>query len=167
MASRHWLYFGGFVVSAGLLAGVGLLAVLDALSVLAGGAASGEGFLLLAMLGAATEWVAAAAVLGLFAAAFLAASVVSVLRSASVPRSDRLATVVERLERRYPLLREFDASERVKPTAEDRRERLRERYVAGEISEREFERETERLLDDGPDGGSGSTEYTTVEDRSE
>ncbi|WP_135820504.1 SHOCT domain-containing protein [Halostella litorea] len=163
MVSRHWLYFGGFVVSGILLVGVGLLGAIDALSVLSGGAYYGEEFVLLAMLAAAAEWVAAGVVLGLFAAVFLAATVVSVLRNASVPRSDRLVAVVEWLEREYPVLRRIDASDRVAPTAEDRRQRLRERYVEGELSEREFERELERVLDEGSDGGSRSGSDTTVE----
>ena len=148
MPSRHWLYFAGFVASAVLLVGVALLALLDALSVLSGGPPGGEGVVWLAMLGAAAEWVVAGLVLALLAVTFLLATLVSVLRSTSIPRSDGLAAVVERLERSYPLLRRFDASERVAPTTEDRRERLEERYVAGEISEAEFEREVERLLDD-------------------
>lgn len=149
MASRHWLYFGGFVLSGLLLVGVSLLALLDALAVLSGGAASGQGPLLLAMLGAAAEWVVAGIALVLCALLFLVATVVSVLRSATIHRSDWLARVVERLERRYPMLERFDASERVGPTTKDRRRQLRERYVAGEISDEEFEREMERVLDDG------------------
>lgn len=148
MASRHWLYFGGFVLSGLLLVGVGLLALLDALTVLSGGAAYGEGPLLLAMLGAAAEWVVAGIVLALLALLFLVATVVSVLRSTTLHRSDRLATAVERLERRYPILEQVDASDRVGPTTEDRRRQLKEQYVAGEISDEEFEREMERLLDD-------------------
>ena len=148
MASRHWLYFGGFVVTGILLLGVGLLGLLDALSVLSGGASYGEEFLLLAMLGAAAEWVVLGVVLGLLAVAFLTATVVSVLRTKSLPRSDRLVAIVERLEREYPLLRQFDVSERVEPTTEDRKQRLKEQYVAGDISEAEFEREMQRLLDD-------------------
>ncbi|UHQ95372.1 SHOCT domain-containing protein [Haloterrigena alkaliphila] len=148
MASRHWWYFGGFVVTGILLVGVGLLGVLDALSVLSGGVYYGEEFVLLAMLGAAAEWIVAGIALGVLAVVFLLATVVSVLRTKSLPRSDRLASIVERLEREYPILRQFDASEKVEPTAEDRKQRLKEQYVAGDISEAEFEREMQRLLDD-------------------
>lgn len=148
MASRHWLYFGGFLLSGLLLVGVSLLALLDALAVLSGGAASGEAPLLLAMLGAAAEWVVAGVVLALLALLFLVATLVSVLRSTSLHRSDKLVSVVEWLERRYPILEQLDASERVSPTTEDRRRQLKEQYVAGDISDEEFEREMERLLDD-------------------
>lgn len=148
MVSRHWLYFGGSVIAAVLLVAAGLLGLLDALSVLSGGTAYGEEFVLLAMLGEAAEWLVIALVLGLLAAALLVASVVSILRSASLPRSDRLVALVERLEREYPILRTFDVSEKVEPTREDRKREIRDRYVAGELSEAEFEREMERVLDD-------------------
>lgn len=148
MVSRHWLYFGGFVTTGVLLVGAGLMGLLDALSVLSGGAYYSEEFVLLAMLGEAAEWIVVGLVLGLFAALFLVATVVSVLRNASVPRSDRLVSLVEALERQYPILRQFDASARVEPTAEDRRQQIKERYVSGEISEAEFEREMARILDD-------------------
>ncbi|WP_339106416.1 SHOCT domain-containing protein [Haloterrigena salinisoli] len=164
MVSRHWLYFGGFVVTGVLLVGVGLVGLLDALSVLSGGATYGEEFLLLAMLGAAAEWVVVGIVLGLLAVAFLTATVVSVLRAKSLPRSDRLASLVERLEREYPILRQFDVSERVEPTTEDRRQQLKEQYVAGEISEAEFEREMQRLLDDdSTEAQSRSNTHTNIE----
>ncbi|ELY57357.1 SHOCT domain-containing protein [Natronococcus jeotgali] len=147
MVSRRWLYFGGFLIAGLLLIGTALLGLADAMSVLSDGTYYGEEFVVLAMLGEAVEWVLLGLVLGLVAVGFLAATVVSILRSASVPRDDRLAAVVERLERRYPLLARFDASNRVEPTAEDRRRKLKERYVAGELSDDEFERELERLAD--------------------
>ena len=148
MASRHWWYFGGFVVAVVLLVGAALLGVLEALSALSGGAYYGERSALLTMLGAAAEWVVAVLALGLVAAAFLVATVVSLLRNQSLPRSDRLAAVVERLEREYPLLRRFDVKAKVEPTDDERQRRLKERYVAGEISDAEFEREMGRLMDD-------------------
>lgn len=164
MTARHRLYFLGFVVSGILSVGAGLMGALEALSALSGGVPAAEELLLLAMLGAAAEWVVIALVLGLFAVLFLAATVVSVLRNASLPRDDRLASVVERLERRYPILRQFDAAERVKPTTEDRRRELKQRYVNGEISEAAFEREMERLMDgDSSDGRSRSDDRTTVD----
>jgi uncharacterized membrane protein len=169
MVSRHWLYFGGFVVSGMLLIAVALMGSLEALSVLSGGVYYGEEFVLLAMLGAAAEWVVAAVVLMLFALLFLAATVVSVLRNASLPRSDRLAALVERLEEEYPILRQFDVSATVEPTTEDRKRDLKERYVAGEIGDEEFEREMERLMDGDPSerrSRSGGRSSVELEDRS-
>lgn len=92
---------------------------------------------------------------------------VSVLRTASVPRDDRLVAVVERLEPHYPILRRFDASERVEPRTEDRKRELRERDVAGELGDDEFERELDRLLDDSADERGSSSDGTRTLDRSE
>lgn len=147
MVSRHWLYFGGFVITGVLLIGAGLMGILEGLSALSGGVPASEEFILL-MLGAAAEWVVAVIVLGLIAVVFLVATGISLLRNASIPRDDRLVSVVEWLERRYPLLRRFDASEKVEPTTDDRRQELKEQYVAGEMSEAEFERQLAQLMDD-------------------
>lgn len=148
MPSRHWWYFGGFVLTVIALVGVALLGLVDAVSVLSGGIYYNEEFVLLAMLGEAAEWVAVGIVVALLAALFLLATVVSVLRNTSIHRDDRLASLVERLEREYPVLRKFDAKEKVEPTTEDRKDQLTQQYVDGEISEAEFEREMEQLLDD-------------------
>lgn len=170
MVSRHWLYFGGFVITGVLLVGAGLAGILDALSVLSGDVYYGEELILLAMLGEAAEWVMAGLILGLFAVVFLAATVVSVLQSTSLPRSDRLVSIVEWLECKYPILRQFDVSEKVKPTTEDRKQQIKDQYITDEISEEEFEHEMEQLLDeDSTDEKSRSGTYTTVEieDRSQ
>lgn len=148
MPSRHWVYFGGFVLSGLALVAVALLGLFDGLSVLTGGVAYEEDLLVLAMLAEAAEWVLVGLVVGLVCVLFLAATVFSVLRNNSLPRSDRLVSLVELLERRYPVLRQFDASKRVEPTVSDRKQELKERYVAGEIDDATFEREMAKLLDD-------------------
>jgi len=148
MASRHWLYFGGFVVSGVLLVGAVLAGLLDGLAALSGGVPRGETAIVLTALAAAAEWVVAVLALGLVAAVFLAATGVSILKSGALPRDDRLVSLVERLERKYPILRQFDASRRVEPTTEDRKRELKERYVEGEISNAEFERRMEQLMAD-------------------
>lgn len=160
MPSRHWWYFGGFVLTVIALVGVALMALVDAASVLSSGVFYNEEFVLLAMLGEAAEWVAIGIVVALLSVVFLLASVVSVLRNTSIHRDDRLAGLVERLEREYPVLRKFDAAEKVEPTTEDRKEQLTQQYVDGEISEAEFEREMERLLDDDQ---SESRSHTNVD----
>lgn len=161
MSGRYKLYFGGFLVTSILLVGAGLMAVLDGLAVLTSGAGLyyGETFLLLAMAGRAAEWLVAGVVLGLFAVVFFVAGVVSVLRTTSLPTSSRAASLVERLEHRYPALRRFDVAEKVEPGTDERAEKLKRQYVEGEISEQEFEREMERTLDDD----SGSRDYRNVE----
>lgn len=148
MVSRHWLYFSGFVVTGILVVGAGLIGLFEGLSALSGGIPTSEEFILITMLSAAAEWVIAVIVLSLFAVLFLVATGVSILRNASIPRDDRLVSVLQWLERRYPPLRRFDVSERVEPTTEDRRSELKEEYVSGEMSEAEFERRLAQLMDD-------------------
>ncbi len=148
MLARYWLYFGGFVITAILLVGAGLMGVVEGLSALSGGVPASEELVLLAMLRAAVEWVIAVFILGVIAVIFLVATVVSILRTGSLPRDDRLVAIVERLERRYPLLRRFDVTEKVEPTTEDRRRELKQQYVSGEMSESEFERQLTQLMDD-------------------
>ncbi|AFO57798.1 MULTISPECIES: SHOCT domain-containing protein [unclassified Natrinema] len=169
MGARHWVYFAGFVVTGILAAGAGLIGILDGLAALSGGVPANEVLLVVTMLGAAAEWVLIVFVLGVIAVGFLAATVVSVLRNASLPRDDRLVSIVKRLEQRYPLLRQFDAAEKVEPTAEDRKQQLREQYVAGEISESEFERQVAELMDDSSSdtrSQSESQSISDIEDRS-
>lgn len=148
MVSRHWLYFGGFVVTGVLTLGAGLLGILEGLSALSGNVPRTQVGLVVTMLGAAAEWVVVVLVLGAIAALFLTATAVSLLRRASLPRDDRLASLVERLEGRYPMLRRFGASEKVEPTTADRKAELKEQYVEGDMSESEFEREMSQLLDE-------------------
>lgn len=163
MVSRHWLYFGGFLLAGVLLIGAGLMGLLDALSVLSGGVPNGG-------VRAAGDARGSRRV-GRGRAGARAArggpargTVVSVLRSASIPRDDLLVAVVEWLERPYPPLRWLDVADRVEPTTGDRRRRLTERYVEGEIDEERFEREMAALMeDDHADGEARSGSGTSVD----
>jgi len=148
MVSRYWLYFSGFVVTAILSVGAGFMGIIEGLSALSGEPPASEELILLTVLRAAAQWVIVVLVLGVIAIIFLAATVVSILRTGSLPRDDRLVAVVEWLERQYPLLRRFDVSEKVEPTTEDRRQELKQQYVSGEMSEAEFERQLTQLMDD-------------------
>jgi len=148
MVSRYWLYFSGFVVTAILLVGAGFVGIVEGLSALSGEPPASEELIFLTVLRAAAQWVIVVLVLGVIAIIFLAATVVSILRTGSLPRDDRLVAVVEWLERQYPLLRRFDVSEKVEPTTEDRRQELKQQYVSGEMSEAEFERQLTQLMDD-------------------
>ena len=87
------------------------------------------------------------------------------VRRASLPESDRLAGLARFLEQVYPPLASLRLSDRLAPPApspEERAERelaaLQRRYVAGELTEAEFERQLERLAaeyaDDGVDIGA-------------
>ncbi|WP_049900848.1 SHOCT domain-containing protein [Natrinema altunense] len=164
MVARHWVYFAGFVITGILAAGAGLIGILDGLAALSSGVPANEVMIVLTMLGAAAEWVMIVFVLGVIAVGFLAATVVSVLRNASLPRDDRLVSIVERLEQRYPLLRQFDAAGKVEPTVDDRKQQLREQYVAGEISESEFERQVAELMDDSSSDTRSQSESQSISD---
>ncbi|MFC7133692.1 MULTISPECIES: SHOCT domain-containing protein [Salinibaculum] len=148
MPSRHRLYFGGFVVTAVVLVGVGLLGLLEALSVLTSGLYHEGEFVLVAVVAALAEWVFAGILLGLLAVAFLVGTVVSLVRAVSLPRSARVASVLEFLEYRSPTLARLELSARVEPTVEDRTAALKSRYVAGELGIEGLERELARVLDD-------------------
>jgi hypothetical protein len=80
-------------------------------------------------------------------------SVLGLLRRASIPRSARLQSVLERAERRYTPIEAVELSSLVappEPSAEERAEEaladLKRRYVAGEIDEGTFERKLDRLV---------------------
>lgn len=73
----------GFVVTGILLVGATLMGIVDGLAVLTGSVPANEEFILLAMLGAAAEWVMIVFVLELVALLFLAAAGISVLRKKS------------------------------------------------------------------------------------
>lgn len=74
-------------------------------------------------------------------------------QNASLPWSDRVASLAERLEREHSLPRLLSLSELLtppEPSAEEQAEQalatLKQQYVNGEISEAEFERKVDRLV---------------------
>jgi uncharacterized membrane protein len=77
----------------------------------------------------------------------------SLLRRLSIPRSERLRSVAERVEREYPMIDTLGLSDMFsppEPSAEERAENalddLKRRYVAGEIDEATFERKLDHLV---------------------
>lgn len=80
--------------------------------------------------------------------------------AARLPRDERLARPLRRLEDRVDALAALRLSTRLTPDPADRRAEVHEQYVAGEIGEREFERRMERLLAD--DGGERSDRVVDV-----
>ena len=71
------------------------------------------------------------------------------LRRLSIPRSERLRSAAERVEREYPAIDGFGLSDVVappEPSAEDVLDDLKRRYVAGEIDEATFEQKLDRLV---------------------
>lgn len=121
---------------------LGLLAALSALSTPTGGP------LLFVLLDAIAPYIVASAVLGVVSFFFIVALSVAALSRASMPRDDRLARLARRIERHSSEAASLGLSEHVEPTTEDRIEDLKEQYVAGEISELEYERRLENLLDE-------------------
>ncbi|PSQ43400.1 hypothetical protein BRD17_06360 [Halobacteriales archaeon SW_7_68_16] len=95
---------------------------------------------------AALPWVAALAVLSVAGVGIGGWLAYVLVRRASLPRSDRLATIVRRVERLTGL--GVGLAGYVEPNEADRVESLRERYVTGDLSEDEYERRLERVLDD-------------------
>ncbi|MFC4551682.1 MULTISPECIES: SHOCT domain-containing protein [Halorussus] len=136
-----------FVLSLFVLVGVSALGLLAALSALTSPAYAGVP-LLWAMLSAAAPYIVADLLVGLFSGLTFVALAVAAVRQASMPRNDRLARVARKVERHYPGARKAGLSERVEPTTEDRIDRLKERYVEGEISEAEYERRLQELMAD-------------------
>lgn len=145
--NRHWLLFAGVVLTT--MAAVSVFA-LAAATVLAGAVAGG---LLAAADVVATYFLFGVLLLGLDVV--LAVALLTTLASmVSLPESDRLAGTVGAIERAAG--REPRLARRFEPSAETRRERLRERYVDGEITELEFERRLDDLLEAERAGTSGT-----------
>lgn len=137
--NRHWLLFAATVLSGLSAAGTAVVGVLATVSVLVTGGSlvlTVGGFLLGTLLLGGLTLVFAAALLSAFAS------------RASLPRSQRVATVLHGLEAAVPPLRQLGLADRVEPTPEERRTALEERYVNGELSERQFEAALADLLEE-------------------
>lgn len=88
--------------------------------------------------------------------ALLASFVRSILGRAAFPTSDRLAGLFGRFETVFPPLRYLSPSDRFAPTVEERKRTVKRRYVDGELTEREFEREMAALLAEAdPESAAG------------
>lgn len=77
----------------------------------------------------------------------------TIAQNASLPRSTRLGNLVEHLEHKYSPLQPIGLSDTLKPpepSAEEQAEQalanLKQQYVNGEITEREFEQKVDRLV---------------------
>ena len=136
----------GLVVSVGLLVGVvGYVGVLAVAAVVPGG--SGVDALLGVILPAALATALLVATLLLSAVGL----VVGVGRRLSLPRSRRAADAVARVERYSDRLASVGLSDRLappEPGVEERVAELKRRYVDGELTEREFERELRAVVEE-------------------
>lgn len=93
---------------------------------------------------------------------FSVALVRELARRASIPKSQRAASALERVESLLPPLAALGLSDTVAPSFEDRHEALTQRYVEGEITEATYERELQDLLDDS-DAETGPLDEARVD----
>ncbi|SFS01585.1 hypothetical protein SAMN05216559_2518 [Halomicrobium zhouii] len=138
--NAHWVTLALSLVVGYVI--VGFLGV-SALALLAGafgGASPG------ALLADAAVVVGVAGLLILAEVTLTVAFVVSVVRRLSFPTSDRAAWVFSLLETVLPPIRGLGLSERFAPSLEERERAIKRRYVEGDLSERDFEREMLDLL---------------------
>jgi hypothetical protein len=142
----------GLVLSVALLVGVfGYVAVLAVAAVVPGG--SGVD----ALLGVVFPAVLATAALVVSFLLSVVGLVVGVGRRLSVPKSERAAEAVGRVEAYSDTLASVGLSRRLappEPTVEERLAALRERYVDGELSEQEFERRLREVVADDEAGAT-------------
>ena len=149
----HWLLFAGVVLTTLGAVGVAAVGFVATLATLVGG-----GSLLTTV---ATFLLGTLLLVGLdivFAVALLR----TLAKMASFPTSDRAAAVCHRLGVVVPPLSRL--GDRFEPSVEDRQSALADRYVSGELSERELEAELQRLLDD-EEGAESVTEPVATADR--
>ncbi|PSP55808.1 hypothetical protein BRC82_04300 [Halobacteriales archaeon QS_1_67_19] len=145
------------LVALTLVASFGLLAVLSALTGPTGGS------LLFVVLEAAAPYLVASMLVGLLSFLLLVGLAVAAVRRASVPSDERLAGGARLIERASPAAREADLAERFEPTVEDRIADLKDAYVAGEVSELEYERRLEGLLEQADLAGERSPILDEIE----
>jgi uncharacterized membrane protein len=142
--SRVKVLLGGFLLSLLALVGVTALGAFAVFTALLDPAAGSS--LLVVLLETAAPFVAVTAMLGLVSLLLLVGLAVAAVRSASLPRNERLARITRRIEHYSPDARKLGLSERFEPTTEDRIDELKREYVEGEITELEYERRLQELM---------------------
>jgi uncharacterized membrane protein len=136
----------GFLLSLFALVATASLGLLAALSALGSQPAGTP--LLFVLLEAAAPYLVASALVSMLSLLLLVALAVAVVRRASMPRDERLARLARTVERHSSGARSVGLAERFEPTTEERIEELKARYVEGEITEWEYERQLQELLAD-------------------
>jgi len=139
--NRLLLLFAAVVLTTLGAVGLGIVGVVATVGALLGGGAVVQtvaGFLLGTLLLVGLDVV------------FSVALVRALARRASIPKSQRVAGGLARLEAVVPPLASLGLSETFAPSVEDRHEELTRRYVEGEIAEDTYERELQALLGDEP-----------------
>ncbi len=147
-SNAHWLSLAGVVLTTLALGGVAGLAVVTFLTAVGTGVAPS-----LALLDAVGTYLLPALLLAGLDLLFGVALVVTLVRRAASVESERLASVVRTVED-HALGRDLGLAERFEPSVESRREELKRAYTAGDISEHEFERRLDDLLEREDGGGT-------------
>lgn len=104
---------------------------------------------------AIAPYVVASMLSGLVSLALFVALAVTTVRRASLPRDERLAGLARKVEWMSEEAREYGLAERFEPTTEERIEDLKAEYVAGEITEWEYERRLQDLLAEADESDVG------------
>jgi hypothetical protein len=160
-----WAAFLGLVLSGLLLVlGAGYLGLVVVSGLLSGAPVVGT------LLDIAVPAILGGALLIVLMLVSGAAFLYVLLRSVSLPRSARAASVVGRLEGAYPPFGRVGLADRLappEPSPDERVERaladLKGRYVDGEMTETEFERRVDRLVSNEPiDGARADRERERV-----
>ena len=127
----------GFVLSLFALVITTTLGLLMGLSALFGPAS---------LFAAIAPYVVASMLSGFVSLALFVALAVTAVRQASLPRDERLAGLARKIEFVSEEAREYGLAEKFEPTTEERIEDLKDEYVAGDITEWEYERRLQDLL---------------------
>ncbi|MFC7080836.1 SHOCT domain-containing protein [Halorussus caseinilyticus] len=136
----------GFVLSLFALLGIAAVGLLAAVSVLAQPTPTTP--FVVALVEAVAPYVVAAVVVGGVSFLLLAWLSVAAVRRASMPRDDRLARLARLVERYSSEARQVGLADHFEPTTDDRIEELKRRYVEGELTELEYERRLQELMDE-------------------
>ncbi|WP_267642629.1 hypothetical protein [Haloarchaeobius amylolyticus] len=116
-------------------------------------AALGTAGSLFAFVGAVAPWVVGTLLLTLLSVVWVVWLLVVAVSQVSMPslHSQRLSQAASLVEYAVPEARKYGVSEWLappEPTLAEKREALTERYVDGDLSDSEFERELQRLYED-------------------
>ncbi|MFC7249721.1 hypothetical protein ACFQJ5_07715 [Halomicroarcula sp. GCM10025324] len=139
--NRLPLLFSGVVLTTVGAVGLGVVGVLATLSTLVTGGS---------ILAPAVITVLGPLLLLGLDVVFAVALLRELRRRATLPKHQRLASVLRRLERVLPPLSALGLADRFEPpapTSDERRAQIARRYVDGDLSEAELERELQALLE--------------------
>lgn len=147
-SKRLWISILGALLSGGLLLVVlGYLGLVIYMGIMSGTPIVDN------LLNIAVPTIVTVAILVVIFTLFSVGALWTIAQNASLPRSTRLGKLVEHLERKYSPLGPTGLSDTLtppEPSAEEQAERalanLKQQYVNGEITEREFEQKVDRLV---------------------